>query len=172
MNRNVEQAINEQIHAEFFSFYLYLAASAYFSAQHLDGFANWMRVQAHEEFGHALKLYDYLNERGGTVHLLAIDSPQHEWPGPAAAFEAVVDHERHISSRINRLLELANAENDHATAVLLHWYVTEQVEEEATADRLYHQVKMVESSPHGLLMIDRELAGRPMPAAVTTADAT
>ncbi len=172
MKSNVEQAINEQMHAEFYSFYLYLAVSAYFAAQHLDGFAHWMRVQAQEELAHALKLYDYLNERGGTVRLLAVDSPQHEWPGAGAACEAVINHERHISARISRLLELATAENDHATAVLLHWYVSEQVEEEATADRLFHQVKMVESSPHGLLMIDRELAGRPMPTAVATADAT
>jgi ferritin len=168
MRPKVEQALNEQIHAEFFSFYLYLSVAAYFYANHLDGFAHWMRIQAQEEYAHAMKLFDYVNERGGTVALLPLDGPTREWPSAAAAVEAVLEHERAISERINRLVDLATAENDHATTVMLHWYVNEQVEEEATADTLYHQVKMVESSPYGLLMIDRELAGRPAP--VETAD--
>jgi ferritin len=165
----VEKALNEQIHAEFFSYYLYLSVSAYFTSIHLDGFAHWMRIQAQEESIHAMKLFDYLSERGGKVELLPIDAPTSEWPSPSAAVESVLNHERAISERINRLVDLANAENDHATTVVLHWYVNEQVEEEATAETLFHQVKMVESSPHGLLMIDRELAGRPAPTAATEA---
>ena len=160
MNPKVEQALNEQIHAEFFSFYLYLSVAAYFTSNHLDGFAHWMRIQAQEEFNHAMKLFDFLNERGGTVELLPMDAPTRQWSSPSAAVEAVLDHEKKISGRINGLVDLATAENDHATTVMLHWYVSEQVEEEATADTLFHQVKMVESSPHGLLMIDRELANR------------
>ena len=161
MKAKVEKALNEQIHAEFFSFYLYLSVAAYFTANHLDGFAHWMRMQAQEEFNHAMKLFDFLNERGGRVGLLPLDGPTSEWESPSAAVESVLNHERAISERINRLVDLATAENDHATTVLMHWYVNEQVEEEATADTLYHRVKMVEDSPYGLLMIDRELAGRP-----------
>ena len=99
---------------------------------------------------------------------MALDAPQREWASPSAAISEVLDHERHISQRINKIVDLATAENDHATTVMLHWYVNEQVEEEATADTLYHQVKMVEGNPHGLLMIDRELAGRPAPVAAGT----
>ncbi len=165
MNPKVEKALNEQIHAEFFSYYLYLSVSSYFTANHLDGFAHWMRIQAQEESIHAMKLFDFLNERGGRVELLPLDGPTREWASPSAAVESVLNHERAISERINRLVDLATAENDHATTVMLHWYVSEQVEEEATSETLYHQVKMVESSPHGLLMIDRELAGRPAPTA-------
>jgi ferritin len=115
-----------------------------------------------------MNLLDYLAERGGTVELMALDAPQREWASPSTAIEAVLNHERHISQRINKIVDLATAENDHATTVLMHWYVNEQVEEEATADTLFHQVKMVEDSPHGLLMIDRELAGRPAPVAAGT----
>jgi ferritin len=161
MNANVEKALNEQIHAEFYSFYLYLSVSSYFKTIHLDGFAHGMHVQAQEEFAHAMKLVDYLNERGGTVRLMALDAPPAEWASPVAAVEAVLEHERYITGRINDVLELANSSKDHATAVIMHWYVNEQVEEESTADTLYNQVKMVEDSPHGLLMLDRELAGRP-----------
>jgi ferritin len=169
MNTKVETALNEQIHAEFFSFYLYLSVSAYFTTLHLDGFAHWMRIQAQEEFGHAMKLFDYLNERGGTVRLAALDEPQAEWASPSDAVGAVLKHERHISERINTLVNLANSEKDHATTVVLHWYVNEQVEEESTADTLYHQVKMLEDSPHGLLMLDRELAGRTLEASTEEA---
>ena len=164
MDVKVEKALNEQIHAEFFSFYLYLSVSAYFSAQRLDGFAHWMKIQAQEELAHAMKLFDYLNERGGSVQLAAMETPQREWASPSAAIEAVLNHERHISTRINELVNLANSVKDHATTVVLHWYVNEQVEEEATADTLFHQVRMLEDSPPGLLMLDRELAGRTLSA--------
>lgn len=164
MNAKVEQALNQQVHAEFYSFYLYLSVAAHFADRHLDGFSHWMRVQAQEELNHAMKLFDYLTERGARVDLMTLEAPPKTWGSPAAAVEAVLEHERHISARINALVDLSEAENDHATKVLLHWYVSEQVEEEATADTLFHQVKMVEDSPHGLLMIDRELAGRPLPA--------
>jgi ferritin len=170
MKPKVEKALNEQIHAEFFSFYLYLSVAGYFTLQHLEGFAHWMRIQAQEEYAHAMKLFDHIAERGGTVVLMALDAPQKEWASPSAAIEDVLNHERHISQRINAFVDLAEAENDHATKVIMHWFVNEQVEEEATADTLFHQVKMVEDSPHGLLMIDRELAGRPAaadPAAVS-----
>ena len=170
MNAKVEEALNEQIHAEFFSFYLYLSVSAYFTTQHLDGFAHWMRIQAQEEFGHAMKLFDYLNERGGTVSLKGLDSPQSEWSSPSDAVESVLNHERYISQRINDLVDLATSAKDHATTVVLHWYVNEQVEEESTADTLFNQVKMLEGSPHGLLMLDRELAGRTLDASANAAE--
>jgi len=160
LSKTIEKALNEQIHAEFYSFYLYLAVSGYFKVEHLDGFAHWMHVQAQEEYAHAMKLFDYVNERGGAVELLSIDAPPSSWASPTAAVEAVLEHERQISARINELVNLANSEKDHASTVLLHWYVNEQVEEEATADTLFHQVKMLDGSPQGLFMLDRELAGR------------
>ncbi len=154
----IEKALNEQAHAEFFSFYLYLAVAAYLAAQHLDGFAAWMEAHAREELEHAMKLYHHINERGGTVHLMAIDEPQAEWASPAEALKAVYDHERFITARINELADLAASEKDHATSVLMHWYIDEQVEEEAGAETMYHQTAMVQDSPQGLLMLDRELA--------------
>jgi ferritin len=165
IGKPIEKALNEQTQAEFYSFYLYLSVSSYFTDLHLDGFASWMEVQAQEELGHALKLFHHVQERGGRPHLTAIDEPTRDWTSPAEAVKAVLEHEKHISGRINKLADLASAEKDHATSVLLHWYISEQVEEEATADRLYHQVAMVQESPQGLLMLDRELAGRGVTAA-------
>jgi ferritin len=169
MNPKVEQALNDQVHAEFYSFYLYLAVSSHFKTLHLDGFSHWMHVQAQEELIHAMKLVDYLNERGGAVRLQAIEAPPASWASPLEAVKAVLDHERHISQRINDLVDVAGKAKDHATTVVLHWYVNEQIEEEATADTLYHQVEMLKDSPHGILMLDRELAGRPAPTAAAEA---
>jgi len=160
MNAKIEKALNEQIHAEIFSFYLYLSVSAWFRNRHLDGFGHWMNLQAQEEMEHAMKLFDYLIERGGEVKLMPLDAPPHEWDSPTAAVEAVLHHEQYITGRINDLVNVSTAEGDHATTVMLHWYVSEQVEEEANADTLFNQVRMLEGSNHGLLMLDRELATR------------
>jgi ferritin len=160
LSETIEKALNEQTHAEFYSSYLYLAVAAWFAGQNLDGFAAWMEAQAREEFEHAMKLFHHIMDRGGTVNLEALDKPPAQWGSPSAAVKAVLDHERHITGRINTLATLANQENDHATSVFLHWYIAEQVEEEATADRLYHRTAMLDDSPQGLLMLDRELAAR------------
>jgi len=160
MKPKVEKALNEQIHAEIYSFYLYLSVSAWFRNQHLDGFGHWMNLQAQEEMGHAMKLFDYLIERGGEVKLLPIEAPPASWESPADAVRNVFEHEKYITGRINDLVNISNSEGDHATTVMLHWYVNEQVEEEANADTLYNQAKMLEGSNHGLLMLDRELARR------------
>jgi len=160
MNSKVEKALNDQIHAELYSFYLYLSVSAWFKDRHLDGFGHWMNLQAQEEMEHGMKLFDYLIERGGRVRLKAIDAPPAEWESPADAVKAVLEHEKYITGRINDLVNISTTEGDHATTVMLHWYVSEQVEEESNADTLYNQVKMLEGSNHGLLMLDRELAGR------------
>jgi len=160
LNPTIETALNEQTHAEFYSSYLYLAVAAWFNDQHLDGFAAWFEAQAKEEFEHGMKLFHHIMDRGGTVALKAIDKPNVAWKNPSEAVKAVLDHERYITGRINALADLATKENDHATAVFLHWYIAEQVEEEATADRLYNQTAMLDGSPQGLLMLDRELTGR------------
>jgi ferritin len=169
MNEKIEKALNDQVQAEFYSFYLYLAVSSYFTSVHLDGFAHWMRVQSEEELLHALKLVDFLDDRGGAVRLQALDAPPSEWESPVAAVEAVLEHERYITDRIDDLMGVAEEVRDRPATVLLHWFINEQVEEVATAETLCNQVKMVADSPHGLLMLDRELAGRPSPSPDSTA---
>ncbi len=153
------QALNEQINEELFSAYLYMAMSAYFQDKNLSGFANWMEVQALEEFTHAKKFYDYIVERGGRVALDAIKKPQGEWKSPEDAIAAAYGHEQHISGCINRLMDLALSEKDHASVAMLQWFVTEQVEEEASADAILSKLKMV-SGGNGLFYIDRELGKR------------
>lgn len=160
ISEEMNNAINEQINAEFYSAYLYLSMAADFESKNLPGFANWMRVQAQEEQFHAMKLFDYVNERGGKVILTAIQEPQAEWKDAVAAFAAVAKHEQYVTSLINKLMDLAIEKSDHAAKGFLQWYVDEQVEEEANADALLAKVKMVEGNPHAMFMIDKDLAAR------------
>jgi ferritin len=160
MNKKIEKALNEQLNAELYSAYLYLSMAAWFEAQNLRGFAAWMKVQTREENAHAMKFFDFVNERRGKVMLKAIAEPGKEWTSPLAAFEAALEHEQYITGRINDLVNLATAEKDHATAAFLQWFVKEQVEEEASVDSVVQQLKMAENAPGALFMIDHVLGER------------
>jgi ferritin len=160
ISKNMEKALNEQINAEMYSAYLYLSMESYFMSQNLKGFANWMRVQVQEELTHAMKIYDFVNERGGKVVLKSIAAPQGEWKSPLAVFEATYKHEQKVTGLINELANLAVKEKDHATNVFLQWFVSEQVEEESAANEITQQLKMLEKTPAGILMLDRELGQR------------
>jgi ferritin len=169
MKEKMNEAINRQINEEAFSSYLYLSMSAWFERQNLKGFANWMKVQAQEEAVHAKIFFDHIVERGGEVKLLAIAAPKTAWASPLEAFRDTLEHEKHITSCIHGLMDLAIEEKDHAGAIALQWFVTEQVEEEANAEELLAKVEMVGESKNGLFMMDRELGARvfKLPAGVT-----
>lgn len=161
----MQSALNRQINEEFASAYLYLQMSAEGERLGLPGFANWFRMQYSEELIHAAKFFDYVLERNGEVRLEAIEKPAVGPETPLSLFEKALDHERHITRCIFRLKDLARAESDHATDVFLEWFVREQVEEEANAQRVIDQLRLVDGSPNGLFLIDRGLAARqPEPA--------
>jgi ferritin len=160
ISKKMEKALNEQVNAELFSAYLYLSMEAYFRSLNLNGFANWMRVQTQEEIMHAMKIYDFIDERGGRIILKAIGGPDTQWDSPLAAFEAVYTHEQKVTGLINNLVNLAIEEKDHATNTFLQWFVNEQVEEESSADQMVQQLKMMEKAPGGMFMLDRELGQR------------
>jgi ferritin len=160
INEKVQGALNEQIKWELYSAYLYLSMAAYFESINLPGFANWMKVQVQEELSHAMKFFDYVNGRGGRVTLAAVEAPPSEWDSPLAVFEATYEHEQVVTGRINALVDLAVAESDYATNQMLQWFVTEQVEEEASADEMVQKLKLVGKEGGGLFMLDRELAQR------------
>lgn len=160
LSKKMQEALNRQINEEFSSAYIYLQMSAESDRLGLPGFANWFRMQYSEELIHATKFYDYVLERNGEVHLGAIDKPDSGPQTPLGLFENALAHEEHITACIFKLKDLARSESDHATDVFLEWFITEQVEEEANAQRVIDQLRLVDGSPNGLFMIDRELAAR------------
>jgi ferritin len=154
------KALNEQINHEMYSSYLYLSMAAYCESKNFPGFAQWMKMQSSEEYKHAMKIYEYIHARNGTVTLLAIDQPQTEFKSPLKMFEQTLEHERKISALITKLYELAVKENDYPTQVMLQWFITEQVEEEKTAVGIVEQLKLVGDSPVSIIMMDRQLGAR------------
>lgn len=160
ISTKMEKALNEQLNFELYSSYIYWSMSACLERMGLPGFANWMRIQTQEEVAHANKIHMHILERGGKVTLTAIDAPQVDWPGVLDAFENALEHEQKVTTRINELMSLALSEKDHASAMFLQWFVTEQVEEEATADEIIQKLKLASESKAALFMMDKEMATR------------
>ena len=160
ISKKLQDAINYQINKEIFSEYYYLSMAAYLSSQGLAGFENFFLIQVQEERFHAMKMYNFLNERGGRVILSQIDSPKIEFKSPLEVFELAYEHEQFVTKLINDLMDIAISENDHAAKSFLNWFVDEQVEEEASMEGIVNKLKLIGGKGNGLLMIDKELGAR------------
>ena len=160
LSKKIEKSLNVQIQAEFYSSYLYLAMAAYVQSVDLSGFAQWMRTQSQEEMVHAMRLLDYVNDRGGRVVLEAIEKPATDFKSAGSMFEAALKHEQKVTKTIHRLYKAAKDEGDYATEVEMQWFVTEQVEEEKTISGIVEKLKLVGDQPAILFMIDRDLNSR------------
>jgi ferritin len=168
MDEKMVESLNSQLNAEMYSAYLYLSMGAYFEDLDLGGFANWMRVQAQEEMTHAMKIHDFIIQRGDRVTLTKIEAPPTEWESPVNAFEYVYKHEQKVTGLINQLVNLALSLGDHATNNFLQWFVAEQVEEEESSSGVLKKVKMANDSLSGMLMLDNELSQRIFTPPATT----
>lgn len=159
----VLEAMNAQVNKEFESAYIYLGMKAYFEGENLPGFAHWMQIQFEEELAHTFKIFDFIIDRGEKVILQAVGQPASTYDSPLDAFQSALKHEQYISESINQLYALADQEKDYPSKQFLHWFIEEQVEEEQNAGEIVDTLTMLGDSPHGLLMLDRELAQRQPP---------
>ncbi len=160
LRKKMLNALNKQINAEMYSSYLYLSMESYFQSTSLTGFAAWMRGQVQEELFHGMKIYDFVNERGGLAKLDTIKKPESSWKSPLEAFEHVLKHEQKVTDLINNLVELAISEKDHATKIFLQWFVSEQVEEEASVGEVVDKLKLIKNDSSGLFLLDAEMGKR------------
>jgi ferritin len=160
VSQTIQEALNQQINAEFNSSYTYLSMSAYCERQHFDGSARWLRLQSREEIRHGMRLFDFLLARNCRVTLDAIQQPPEEFPSLLALFETALKQEEDVSRRIERLYELAFDEKAFATLVELQWFLTEQVGEERAALDIVTKLRMVREDPAALLELDREFGAR------------
>lgn len=163
LSDKMKRALNTQVSEELASAHVYLAMAAYFDAMNLLGFSHWMKVQAEEERAHAMRFYNYLYDRGAQVKLQSLEAPDATWDTPLEVFEDALAHEQKISGLINDLMDLAIEEKDHATQAFLHWFVNEQVEEEANADDVIQRLNLVGDSKTGLYILNQEMAQREAP---------
>lgn len=160
LSAKILKALNDQINQEMSAAYMYLSMSAYFSDIPLNGFAHWMTMQVQEELLHSQKLFDYVINRNSKVKLGPIAAPPASWKSPLAACKAAYQAEVNNTKQIYRVMDVAIKGDDHATRVILQWFVEEQVEEEATALDLVEQLKLAGNAPGAMLILDRELGGR------------
>ena len=172
LSKKVEDALNAQVNAELWSAYLYLSMAHNFEADGKAGIANWFKVQFQEEQAHAEIFMNYINARGGRVWLKAIDAVDTEWATPLDAFKATLTHEQKVTSLINDLYALAEAERDYATREMLNWFISEQVEEEESAQELIDKFTLIGNDGMGIYMLDQELAARTynVPSPLATAE--
>ncbi len=160
LSDRLQDAINQQINSEMYSAHLYLSMAAYFETLDLNGFAHWMRLQFDEETSHAMKLFDYVNDRDGRVVLRTIEQPPVEFESPLSVMRSALEHERLVTSMINALYALAVSEKDYPSHVLLEWFVAEQVEEEKTLTEIISHMELIGDDGTGLLILDQRLGDR------------
>ena len=165
ISQSLVDALNDQVKQELYSSYLYLSMSAFCEDRNLTGFAHWMRLQADEEHVHAMKIFDFIQDRDGRAVLQAIPQPARDFGSPLELFEQILAHEQEVTSLIEQLYRTASAEQDHATQVFLQWFVSEQVEEEKSASQILETLRMAGDNKVALLMLDRELGARQATAA-------
>ncbi len=160
LSAKLEATLNDQLNSELYSAHLYLSMAAYFESENLRGFAHWMRVQYQEETSHAMRIFDYINDRGGRVVVQAVSQPPAEFESVQAVMEKTLEHEREVTAMIEDLYREAQAERDYATHVLLEWFIEEQVEEEKSAVEIVENLRLIGGDGTGLLILDARLAER------------
>lgn len=160
LSKSLTNAINDQIQFEYHSAFVYKAMQAYFETEDLPGMANWMNIQFQEELSHAEKMFHFVCETGSRAVIQGMDAPNMDYSSPLEVFEASLAHEQIVTQRINDLMDLAQQEKNHAAQIFLQWFVTEQIEEEASVGQIIAKLKRAEGDGRGLMMIDQELAQR------------
>lgn len=160
LTKKLQDALNDQINREFFAEYLYLSMSAYLESVEMEGFANYFNVQAQEEHFHAMKMFNFVHDKGGRVILKSLKEPKSDYTSVINVIEESLKHEKYVTKSINELMDTAIKENDHSVKSFLQWYIDEQVEEEATITKLLAKLKLIKGEGLGLLTLDSELLTR------------
>jgi ferritin len=160
LNKKIEKALNKQIAHEFTVAHAYLGMAAWLAGNNWPGFARWMNAQHGEELSHALKLFAFVNDRGGQVELESVPKPRAEFSSPTDVFALALKTEEATTASVNEVYALAVAEKDYATQSFLKWYVDEQVEEEKNANEILAMLKLAGDSKGTLLMLDHKLGKR------------
>jgi ferritin len=169
LKKKVEDICNRQIEREGYSSNLYLAMASWAETNGFSGVADWLYVQADEERIHMLKFIKYVNERGGKAVVPALKKPETDFKGVEELFREVLKHEEFITSSINEIVALTLEEKDFNTQNFLQWFVTEQVEEEASARVILDKVKLV--GKNNMYQFDRDIMTLRTPAGGNTATA-
>ena len=157
LSKKVEDILNVQVDKEGYSSHLYLSMAVWAETKGLGGIADWLYAQSEEERVHMLKLVRYINERDGMAKIIAVKQPPADFGTVREMFDKVLEHEQFISGSINEIVQVCIDENDHTTHNWIQWFVTEQIEEEASVKALIDKLKLV--GDHNMYMFDRDILG-------------
>jgi ferritin len=160
ISETMTAALNDQITMELQAAHNYLAMGAWLESAGFSGMSAWMQAQSAEETTHAMRFYQFVLDRGGRVKIGALDAPVSEFESVTNVFETSLAQEQDVSAAINRLYALATDERDFAAVPLLDWFVTEQIEEEATVSQILDDLALADGGPQAMLFLDRELGAR------------
>ena len=155
--KKIEKALNEQIKLEAESSQFYLAMASWAENEGFGGVANFMYAHSDEEREHMLKLFKYVNERGGKSIVSALGAPPKTFKGITEIFQSLLDHEVLVSNQINKLVATCLKEGDYTTHNFLQWYVAEQIEEEALARTVMDKLKLIGNDKGGIYLFDRDI---------------
>ena len=157
IQKKIEKSLNTQIELEASSSQLYLSMASWAEVQGFNGVSQFLYKHADEERIHMLKLFHYINERGGHGLVPALKQPPYKFSSVKEIFEEVYRHEKKVSSEINSLVDICLSEKDYTTHNFLQWYITEQIEEENLAKNILDKIKLLGDDKGGLYMLDRDL---------------
>lgn len=160
--KKIEDICNRQVEREAYSSNLYLAMAIWAETNGLAGIASWLYAQAEEEKLHMLKFIKYINERGGKAVIPALKKPVAEFKSVEDMFKEVLKHEEFVTASINEIVALTLEEKDFNTHNFLQWFVTEQVEEEASVKTILDKVRLV--GKNNMYQFDRDILGLRTPS--------
>ena len=153
--KKVEEILNVQVEKEGYSSQLYLAMASWAENQGLKGVSDWLYAQSDEERMHMLKIIKYINDRDGQAIITELKKPPVDYPGISKLFDMVLEHEKFISKSINEIVAMCTQENDLTTHNWIQWFVTEQIEEEASVKEIIDKLKLL--GEQNLYMFDRDI---------------
>lgn len=153
----MQSALNEQIKVEAESSQIYLAMASWAEVKGFEGIATFMFKQSDEEREHMLKLVKYVNQRGGHAVISSLDEPKLDYTSFKTLFTQLYNHEVKVSASINKLVDIALTGKDYATHNFLQWYVSEQIEEEATAKAILDKIDLIGNDKGGLYLFDNDM---------------
>lgn len=156
----LQAEFNDQIALELDSAYTYLQMGAWCDGQELAGFSAWMRAQWGEESQHALRFIDHVLDRDGDVVLQPLGAPRADFASPLEVMQTAHAHEQRVTAAIGALYGAAQRANDYTSLPLLQWFLSEQIEEEASVRQIVAELEMIGNDLSALLLLDRELPGR------------
>lgn len=160
LSDNLLKELNEQMNFEFYSSHVYLAMAAYCSSESLDGFANFFIVQAEEERFHAMKIFRYINTVGKRATIAGMEPLHNDYESVLDCYKKGLKHEKEVTKRFYKLMDIAMEEREHATINFLKWFIDEQVEEEASFDNIIQKLKRIEKDSNAFYMLEAEMAQR------------